>query len=322
MSPASLKGQSNRRLYPLGSSRKGLAILLMLVSVVIVSGCTSGGPSTGPGVQILQWEPDLAQVDSGEHVKLIFEVQNQGTEEALNVFSRLSGIDPNDWAPISPSTDILLNDLLPFDQRTGTPGATETDIYDLLAPELPEGIRQTYSPTLSIYYTYRTTASKQITIVNEDELSVLAQQGKSLPTQPSQSSSGPMTIQINTPGPVRAVTTGFTGFKTFPIQFDIRNIGGGYLTTIDDHTFDNKVLMSVDLPAGLDFTTPDCEALRSGDFVDIINGIERKITCEIQITAPPAISEQKNIITFLDYDYRIDRTTQVEVHGTGTIRGF
>ncbi|MBI4176035.1 MAG: hypothetical protein HY518_02440 [Candidatus Aenigmarchaeota archaeon] len=308
-----------RVLMMLNPAKEQKALLLLLAAVVLVSGCIGGGgPATGPGVTVLQWKPDLTQVDSGEHVKLIFEVQNQGTEYALNVVARLSGIDPSDWAPVSPGTDILLNDLLRFDARTGTQGGTDTDIYDVLAPELPDGIKQTYNPTLSIYYTYRTTASKQVTVVNEDELSNLAQQGKSLPSQPSQTSSGPINFQIQTPGPVRATTTGFR-LKSFPVRFDISNIGGGYLTRLNDHSLDNKVLMTVDLPSGLDFTTPDCQALRGGNLVDIVSGIDRSITCEIQITSPPTISEARNIIITLSYDYRVDRTTTVEV--AGTVRG-
>ena len=68
---------------------------VLLVFVLLVSGCTSGGGGTGPGVVILNFEPDFSSVESQDDVKLYLKIQNQGGMEAKEVEAELTGIDQN-----------------------------------------------------------------------------------------------------------------------------------------------------------------------------------------------------------------------------------
>lgn len=297
------------------------ALLLFVGLTVFIAGCTTdSGVVSGPGVVITAFEPSFSAstIESGDSIQLRLRVQNQGAEEATNVVARLIRIDPNDWG-LGAGTDIVLGSLIPPNPEFNTVGEEVERIYDLIAPFLPEGIIQSYNPVLRVYYKYRTTATKVVTVVNEDELRRLETQGLSLASETTQSSAGPLDVDMEVLGPIR-VTSNFD-IKRFPMNINIRNSGNGFVSSINSPIVqDDQIILRVDLPFGLDFESsdPTCAALEGGVPVFLFGGRDITVTCEVEITSPPLVTEDKTIIATLDYEYYTDRgiSSAIQVKGT------
>lgn len=299
-------------------SRKFLVFLLG--TVVLASGCIGdprgGQVGTGPGISIQAFEPNVNIIESDDDLQLRFKIQNIGGEEATDVLARLIGINPDEWLP--DAVDISLFDMLPANSQAGTPGQTKEDIFTVIAPLLPEGQTVNYNPILRIHYGYRTSVTKPITLVTQQEMARLTQEGKSLPAGQTVVSGGPVSVSIITGNIIRA--TRQTGeLKAFPITIRIDNTGGGTLSPnpeVSRFGEDNMVFLRVELPPGLEFDTPECQAFRGGAEVRLFRGKDIDITCEIVVTNPPVAVEQRTIIMTLDYDYFIERSTVLSVKGT------
>jgi len=298
---------------------KMLLLILPLLSVVAISGCTgtTTGPTFGNGVVILNWEPTLSSVESGDNLQLRIRVQNQGELTASNVNAVITGIVPDEW-------QISLNqanfgDLAPPDRVQNTAGQTKQETFDAVAPNLPKGTTQQFTSQIRVFYTYRTTASKLITVVNDQELKRLQDEGKTLPSKDTTSSAGPLKVTINAGKFLKSKEAGLSFSRTFPITIDIQNIGGGVVSTQGTSTNDYKVKFAIQTPSRLAI---DCA--NSGSFfsntVTLWKGQTATITCNVRINSPPISSEEENIKVILDYDYYIDASTTVTV--TGIQEGF
>jgi hypothetical protein len=314
-----------------------LLLLPVLAAIVMVSGCTDGNTiAGGPGVFVLNWEPDFYSVYSGDEVKLRFRVQNQGGEQAQDVIATLHGITPEEWQATSlygfrmNSFDVPVGNLNPQSPSYNTPGETFEDFFTLRAPQLPEGISQTYNPRIRVAYTYRTTATKPITLVNEDELRRLADSGMSLPTGLTSSSAGPLSVDITTGSAIKISE----GRRTFPISIRIYNMGGGVVSPREGAIWsgygtpssdDYMVRMVIELPPGLGFVT--CSEFQGnigdeffgfggGAEVMLWEGRDKTVNCELNVVTPPFASEQRTIKVALLYDYYVDAGTTITVQGT------
>lgn len=294
---------------------------LFLVSAVIVSGCTQN-TGAGPGVVITEFEPDFAAsvVESGDAVQLRFRVQNQGGADATNVVARLFGIDPQDWG-LGVTTDIPLGNLRSAVVTGETEGEeSPSEFYQLIAPILPEGIRNTYNPQLRVYYGYQTNAKKSVTIVAEDELRRLEIDGLSIPSQPTEVSVGPLIVNVRLREIQRARST--FGLRSFPLEIEIINSGGGFVSSINPSTQDGQILLQADLPIGLAFATddPTCASLQGGAYVFLFANRDTTVVCDVEIISPPLVSEQREIIITLTYEYYID-SQPLNIPVVGTVRG-
>ncbi len=291
--------------------RHSLPILLILI--LLVSGCTSAGGGTGPGVVILGFEPDFSSVESGDDVKLYLRVQNQGGMEAENVEAELTGIDPTEWG-VFVKTKYLgsAGNLIPPRPEYGTEGETDTSTWDLQAPRLAGTLSQTYSPAVRVYYTYQTVATKPITLVDEDELRRLIQMGQSLPTKETTYTAGPLLVNIVTGKYIKS--TDQWG-RTFPITIHIENTGPGTVGSKykSFEREDYPVDVRITLPNGLG-TAGDCQTYQR---IDLWKGKSYDLTCDLRITRAPSITEERTIGVRLEYGYHVDAATTVAVTGTG-----
>ncbi len=295
-------------------------LVFLLGAVVFISGCvgqqTTGG-ATGPGISIQAFEPDINLIESQDNIRLRFKIQNLGGEEATDVMSRLIGINPDEWGFFG--SDLPLGDLLPANPQFGTSGEQKEDFYEVIAPLLPEGQRVNYNPILRIHYGYRTSVTKPITLVTEQELRRLTQEGESLPAGTTGVSGGPLFASVTTGNIIRA-TRQVGELKAFPVTIRIDNTGGGSLSpnpAFQQAGDADLVLLTINLPPGLDFDTQECQVFRGGAFVRLFRGKDIEITCEIIVTNPPVVAEQRTIIMTLDYDYFIEhKGTTLIVKGT------
>ncbi len=299
---------------------KELKLFLLLIpifAVISISGCSNTtGPTFGNGVSILNWEPTFSSVESGDNLQLRIRIQNQGEVTAKNVRAFLTGINIDEWGFFG-SNPSNFNELLPPDRVQGTEGQEKQDTFSLVAPRLPKGTTQTYSPQVRLYYDYKTTAVKAITLVNENELKRLQDQGQTLTSTDTKVSSGPLKVTVNTGKFIKARETGFLYTNKFPITIDIQNVGGGVVSYYNTPQDDYKVSVKLEFPSRL--TNLDCGTF-FGNTIMLWKGQDASITCSVQISSPPLTTEEANIKVTLDYSYYIDRKTTVTV--TGTDEGF
>lgn len=288
--------------------RNRAALILLLGVMVLFSGCV-GQPATaaGPGVAILDFSSDFNEVDSGEKVKLLLKVQNQGATEAKNVRAEIAGID---WAGrLSES----LGNLMPVDLEENTPGEVQTRQFVLTAPRLAKGVKYTYRPIAKVSYDYKQIATKAITVVNIDELRRLIQQGRGPQVKTVFSSGGPLSVEVKTG---EYVKTGAGTYNKFPLYIKIINTQweqGG--TTIAK----GGGLAAIDYPVTVRVRTEggglsaNCgDTLRN---LELWKGKDADITCEMTVTERPKYQVDKLINIELDYRYQVEAKTDITVTG-------
>jgi hypothetical protein len=289
-------------------------LLVPLLGTVLISGCTTGGggPTFGNGVVILNWEPTFSSVESNDNLQLRVRVQNQGEVTAKNVNAVLTGINVDEWG-FGAGNAINFYDLSPPDRIQNTAGQIKQETFNLVAPKIPKGTQQQYSPQVRVFYEYKTTAIKSITLVNENELRRLQDQGKTLSSTDTVTSAGPLKVTVNTGKFIKAREAGSYYSNTFPITIDIQNIGGGVVGRYNMPQDDYKVKVDIVFPSRL--TNVDCGTFL-GNYITLWKGQDASISCNVRISNPPIASEDENIKITLEYGYYIDSKTTVTVTGT------
>lgn len=308
--------KTNKRIY-------SFLLPLLLITVIGISGCTTipGGGATGNGVAILEFLADFPELRSNEEVNLKLEIQNMGDAKAINVRAELTGISPEDWGSFI--NVIQVGDLLAADAQAGTVGATRQIQWNrLFAPYLVKGTEFTYTPTVRVSYDYTTTAQKPITIVDQEELRRIIAAGESLTSGTTTQSAGPLNIQITTGNYVKSSGAGFgTTYDIFPINIKISNpqFSSGNtvvkpLSGFGPETY--PIILRIDPPSGTNFVYSgygsDCSQFV---VIDLFQGRDTEITCELEVTNPPSIKQEGLITINLEYRYAIDASTSIKVFG-------
>jgi hypothetical protein len=313
---------------------KNILFLTIISAVVLVSGCTGqeGDVSYGRGVEIIGFESDLGSlaVESGDDVGLMLKIQNKGEVDATNVEAQLIGIDVAEWRGSYGLFDETkdLGNLMAADPVTKTEGQTKTAEWSLEAPDLPEGTDYTYEPIVRVFYNYQTKAVKPITLVDVNELKRIIQQGKSLPGESTQSSAGPLTVQIKTGEFLKTQKE----WEPFPLNIIITNnlwgsggsvIGTGDLGWVGTQweTKQYPVYVKLILPEGMS-TVSSSPGCGSGDWVNLWKGGTADITCEVRIDNAPEYRVDKLIQVEIAYRYYMDASTRIKVIGTEESMGI
>ncbi|MFH1364870.1 MAG: hypothetical protein ABIH52_04435 [Candidatus Aenigmatarchaeota archaeon] len=308
------------------SNKRMFLFLLPVLLTVFVSGCTQGGGTGGNGVVINAFAPDFPQLHSNEKVSLQLEVQNMGDMKATNVEAELTGINPNEWGTFDENP--TLGDLIAADRESGVQGATRNYYWnELRAPDLVKGTQFTYTPQARVSYDYTTIAQKPITIVDQDELRRIMQQGQTLPSKSTTYSAGPMVVEIKTGNYVKSSGSGSgQTYDIFPINIHIENaefssgksivqpqgFTSGFFPT--DRTY--PVDVYIEPPSGTSFVSSgygeDCTSFVP---VDLFQGRDIDITCELEVVDPPNIKQEGLITVELYYRYAVDASTSITVFG-------
>ncbi|MEM7825195.1 MAG: hypothetical protein QXO27_04455 [Candidatus Aenigmatarchaeota archaeon] len=311
---------------------KFLLTLCILVATVLISGCTIGpsdrGGAGGPGLMIEKFQTSLNQIDSGERVALRLEVRNRGDYNGplgmgVPAVAEIMEIDPYEWQ-IVPSTIVDLGTLLAPDREMGTEGGLATADWQLLAPYLQKGQTKSYSIRARVYYPYQTKAIKPVTFVTAEELRRIVQLGDSLPAEATTQTSGPISVDIIAGKFVKA--NEYQNSK-FQLQIKITNSGGGQIRGEN-----YPVALEVKWPQWVQPVAGYCPAQQYwitpifndvptivtpiiGTYVYLWDGKQGEITCDFQITQPPASRTVGNFEVTVGYLYSVDATTQITVRG-------
>lgn len=296
---------------------KILSTIFLLSIVVFFSGCLQGGGvSQGYGIEIKNFGTYYPKLESGDDFDITVDVQNKGGTTANNIYAYLYGISPSKWRLRGSNPTLISNELQGPDEEMDVEGESDFISWNLVAPELSEGVTFTYNPKVRVFYTYETTASTSIPILSRAEYKRLVGRDKELPKQKAtQVTKGPIGVEINTRSPV--IARG--GLEDFRIVVKVKNLMGGgafhpdYINSVPQIPEDriNEMKIKIEAP---DVTPIDCSAYNYPEVISLRRGIETVYNCELGIS---------NVITRRDvpinvkltYGYFLDETTEVTVKG-------
>jgi len=309
----------------ISTSAKAFPLLAFISAVVFVSGCTTtpiGNTGSGMGIAILNFDSDFDNVQSSDDVTLRVQLQNQGAVTAQNVEAEIINIDLDEWTSgFFQGERKRLGDLLAADPVSNTEGQQAQAEWYLQAPLYPRNIQFTHTPTVRVFYDYKTIAQKPITVVTEDELRRMRDSGRTLPGGATQSSGAPISADIRTGDFIKTDTGSFD--YPFSLNIMIRNNGpgdvikgsrfaGGFV--FDD--FDYPVRVKITMPKGMTLVSSGPGCSTAGEWINLFRGRENTVTCQASIVTPPAYVSQEMIQVELEYRYYIDQFTNVNVVGT------
>jgi len=309
----------------ISSNLKILALVLPVLAVVLVSGCTGtgGGVSTGNGIVIEEFKPSLSEINSGQPITLLLKIENRGEGDAEDVEATIFGINTDEWDVYDEEKD--LGDMLGVDSYTSTPGATKQAQWNAEAPQLPQQLYHTYAPMVRVSYDYSTTSHKPITIVDRDELVSLLQSGESLPHGSTTYTAGPLSVAVTATD--YTVSPDESGIDPFNLNIIITNLWWGSNGRVVHDSFGDSddaypLEMKITLPDELDFTSagseqPGCS--ESWDDISLWDGHTGEITCELEIDDEPEIRTEGLIRVDLRYRFAVDSSTTVKVTGTSAV---
>jgi len=307
------------------NSIRTLLFLLPLALIVAVSGCVT--PSTsGIGVVINTFQSDFTTINSGDTLSLLLEVENTGEIRAQNVRAELTGISAQDWGSFIDVQDLgSLLEVTYQPDGTAVKGQVKTAKWnELRAPSLVRGMQHTYTPEVRVSYDYATVAQKPITIVDKDELRNIILSGEGLPSSKATSySSGPINVEIAAASYVQTTDIGTgTTYDIFPINVHIENMQFTSGSTVvkpitGGGTETYPIYVTIEPPSGTSFVHSGGQYTDCSQFVivDLFKGRDADITCELEVTNPPSISQEGLITVNLEYRYALGAQTSVSVIG-------
>lgn len=313
-------------------SKKQTGLILLTLSVFLVlttSGCTlpGGGTVSGQGVVIENFEVDFPNVYAGEKFKLQMKIRNTGSVDAYDVRAELYNTEASGtggtFSIVCEYGQCTQNRLLAPDPDRGTTGGSKICIWDCMAPEVSKGVSVNFNPSVRLYYVYETDVIKSLTIVSQDELRNIQNQGNALPSETLSSTAGPISMDVVVKGPIR-YWEGENNLE-FPVEVNIRNIGGGTpcassLQGVADECKNPDSWNKVGLyfpSETLGITWSSCSGIGDDQTVELWRGQEKTVTCEalMPLQWRPTGIIQKNLDFMAVYSYFIDSSTPVTVVG-------
>lgn len=219
-------------------------IIIALVLTVVVAGCVGSRPVTvapNRGVTINNFIATPSQVRSGELVLFDLEVENIGGTTARNVQVDLLGVE-GQWRDsfgntIQDTQTKPLGTLRPPLPDRNIPGDFRLTQWDLMTPNIPQGISPTIDVEARVTYDYNTSGYLAVKAISEDEFRRKQIIGEQV--------ANPVLI-VNSPGPLhmtipeinqRALivdTTTSDAFSTHPFRIEVANVGDGFPITLED----------------------------------------------------------------------------------------
>jgi hypothetical protein len=287
-------------------------LILPLFLAVFISGCVIPGGSTGGagGVDIMAFETDWDQVYIDEPVSFRVLVQNTGSVDSGDGSIDILGLE--EWSKLECSPSLTFDRLLPPNPDRGTSGESFAVTCNSDAPEVPSGLSVTYTPTARMSYGYSSDFVKSIIVASQEELRAIESRGTGLPSELISSSTSPISLSIETKGPIRFWSD--TSKVEFPLEITVNNVGGGIacLDSSCDTNDWNKIRLTID---GVDLDDSECQKYSSKGVLTLWQGRSNTIVCKASFSVGGIVGAvQKNIQIHADYGYFVDRTIPITVN--------
>jgi hypothetical protein len=320
-------------------------ILISLIAIVLVAGCTIpgfdlGGTTTigtsGKGLEITIFTAEPTPVYSNARVRITMEIENQGgtTVNRTKALSYLTGsnvnlgsIDDSYWRS---STDSqykpFTRDMRAPDVVKGTSADTTRFTWSLTAPVIPAGQTRTDTFYGRTYCDYTTAVNGNIWVYTEGEADAAKTSGRSLNAASFTSTAGPVGLSVKvSPDPV-IYYSDTTGGETFSLYITVSNLASGtiYETTsrtgknynsgftIADTEY-NQVWVNVDYDSSVLTLSPASAADCTGK-QELPAGKSTTLVCDFTVSKP-ATFQSYPITINADYGYFTERSATVTVQG-------
>lgn len=282
-------------------------LLIPLLFIVFVSGCTTPITGSGAAIVINDFEPQFSDVFSTEDVTFEARIQNAGSLPIQGAMAYIVGIE--DWEFIANNYPECTNGfgLIPPGIQGETQGATKLCSWIYKAPFLPKDLSTTYSPTLRVFYDYFSNTVSSVSIVPRDELRRLQNSGLQLPVNTQASTEGPVTITLETE-PVLS----FEESVIFPLKITVNNVGNGIVCYPQDcKNRDNWNTVRLVFDMGNTIELLDC-----GDMeISLYKGKSNTIVCRMEaFEIPDATISKRTINVGAEYGYMVEKTTSISVN--------
>ena len=295
-------------------------ILMLLVAVLLVSGCvmpfSPSVPGVAEGVRVVAFEPDFPSIYKGEAVDLRLKLKNAGSFEAGNIDLDLSGLE--EWEVTGPSGSCKRFNLIPASAEYGTEGEEIACSWNVASPEVPPRLDVTYSTAATVYYDYVSKSVIRLVSLSRSELKRLQETGKSPTYVSTYSGRSPVTLQLSATSPVILSGDSFE----FPLKIRVLNQGGGGLCKREKgadgncmgtgkDAFDESKLNRVTLHISSENAKVlDC---KEGEIVDLWNGREGAVTCRLSADGVSSVPTQIMVEVTAYYRYFTSSETSVRV---------
>ena len=318
-----------------------IKILLALVSVVLVAGCTNvnipgldglnlGGTQVGTarGLEITSFTADPTTVYSGSKVRVAMNVQNLGgtTVAGNKSFVYLSGtnvdLDSGDnryWTSDTSQCRLITTAMDPADVVRGTPADEKPFTWSITAPQLTAGQTNTYTLYGRVYTDYSTAVNGNIWAYAEGEADAVKAAGKALNSASFTTTPGPVGLGVRvSPNPVIYYDTG----EKFSLHITISNNAAGTIyqsgmiygycnPSINANNY-NKVKIT------LDYDTSKIRLDNAGECQEIQelpSGRSTTVVCDFTLLSSPQSFESYPINIVASYGYYLERQISVTVQG-------
>lgn len=245
---------------------KKLLPLLLVISIIIVSGCTGQGGSQGgssQGIIIESFGPTLSEVEPGEVFDIIARIKNVGGAEVTGIRPEIYGLGEWKLRTIASAP----SSLLPPDPARGIEGEEAEITWEATAPSYKTGI-DNHEFELRVYHRYSTSAVAQIKVATDSYI-------KSFPTDEQEAkrnelgvvmektTSGPISVNIIAPNKVIKA-----GNNEVRVTVDIQNVGGGSVTNNE-------------IPISISSSTSRVNCGLTGNTVRLTGGKSKQLRCSI-----------------------------------------
>ncbi len=303
-----------------GIDMKRLLFLAVILSIVLVSGCSGNQYVVqNAGGVIQDFSFDFGSVYDDDTVMLTVEVQNVGGKKIdsteLYIYGQNMGGDTNVWQVKHASLGVGQSspyihdtlpsaDFMPPDAEQGIPGEGRMYTFVLQPPDMLDGIppvRQDFYARLC--FPYSTSTLTQVELTSKNEM-----RAKRITSTKADTinAAGPIQLELKTQKNVRSKAG-----SELPLVFSVRDVGGGFATdmetscSVDTDTMDRGRVYVVVTVDGQD---ADC----GGGEVYLKKG-EGTIYCKYAFGEADAPRTNFRVVATAYYYYYVERATSVQV---------
>ena len=258
-----------------------VAVILLLAAVVLASGCTNNravNTSDSRGITINSFSASPVKANTGELVLFDLEIENIGGTTARNVQANLYGVE-GQWKDITGNVidstltkwgDLTMTPPLP---DKNIPGAFRIAQWQIMTPDIPQGITTGIPVEARVTYDYNTSGFLQVKLISQDEWrrkQLISEQV----TDPFaiSNSAGPLKMSIDQRFQKPIVVDVSSSDLTYPFRIQIDNVGDGFpITPEDDSTIrgaGGRLQGTIDL-LGPGAQFDECLGITSGTHIDL-----------------------------------------------------
>ena len=317
-------------------------ILISLIAIVALAGCTipgiqgipgiGTGPLTtgGGGLEITSFTVEPDTLFSGSNVRIILEVANNGGI-TVPINKAMAQIIGNLEFSATPSSTLVWHDTKEFqllkemkseDVVRGLSAGTDRIMWTLTSPTLSSGQTRTDSFTGRVYSEYQTVAQGTIWAYTDSEAEATRTAGRTLQKSTFTTSKGPVGISVTVqPDPIII----YNNDKTFSLNIKLTNLATGTIYKPDNITYSespankqifsdalNKVKIDINKTSDLDLTNADeCTT----DYQELVAGRPTTIICNFNIVGSVTNFKSFPINIAVSYGYFTERKVDVTVQG-------